>query len=199
MRNTVFGLICLILFSGSIYAQVSPNPVADAEIRDTDSIRMRSLALEQAKREANQLHATVNPKIPEAKFAVIKDDFENIQKLESLIVKTYTAGKKINVDKISELALAIKKRAGRLRSNFFDIRDETDVDPPPQDLTRKSVRDLIIDLDNALTVFVTSPMFTSPTVVDATENAKAEVNLKQLIKLSAALNIEATKLAKALN
>ena len=193
MRNTVFCLIGLILFSGSIYAQVSPNPVADVEIRDTDSIRMRSLALEQAKREANQLHPTASPKIPEAKFAVIKSDFESIQKLESSIVKTYIAGEKINYDKIRELALAMKKKAGRLRLNLFYIRDEANFDPPPQDLTRKSVRDLIIDLDGALMAFVTNPTFTGHQVIDTKSNDKARADLENLITLSTALQEVAEK------
>jgi len=193
MRNTVFSLIGLILFSGSICAQVSPNPVADAEIRDTDSIRMRSLALEQAKREENKLHASEDSKIPEAKFAVIKSDFESIQKLESSIVKTYKTGKKIDYVKIGELALEIKKKAGRLGLNFFDIKDEPGVDPNPQDLTRKSVRDLIIDLDGTLTAFVTNPTFTGLRVIDAKNNDRARADLEKLIELSRDLQEAAEK------
>jgi len=174
-------------------AQVSPNPVADAEIRDTDSIRMRSLALEQAKREENKLHASEDSKIPEAKFAVIKSDFESIQKLESSIVKTYKTGKKIDYVKIGELALEIKKKAGRLGLNFFDIKDEPGVDPNPQDLTRKSVRDLIIDLDSTLTAFVTNPTFTGLRVIDAKNNDRARADLEKLIELSRDLQEAAEK------
>jgi len=193
MRNTVFGLIYVILFGGSMCAQVSPNPVADAEIRDTDSIRMRSLALEQAKREENKLHASEDSKIPEAKFAVIKSDFESIQKLESSIVKTYKTGKKIDYVKIGELALEIKKKAGRLGLNFFDIKDEPGVDPNPRDLTRKSVRDLIIDLDGTLTAFVTNPTFTGLRVIDAKNNDRARADLEKLIELSRDLQEAAEK------
>ena len=193
MRNTVFGLIYVILFGSSMCAQVSPNPVADAEIRDTDSIRMRSLALEQAKREENKLHASEDSKIPEAKFAVIKSDFESIQKLESSIVKTYKTGKKIDYVKIGELALEMKKRAGRLGLNFFDIKDESGVDPNPQDLTRKSVRDLIIDLDGTLTAFVTNPTFTGLRVIDAKNNDRARADLEKLIELSRDLQEAAEK------
>ena len=91
------------------------------------------------------------------------------------------------------------KKATRLGVNFFNTSSEIDLHKSAQNSARKSVRDLIIELDKALADFVGSRMFTNPTVVDAAENGKAETNLDGLIKLCAALNVEAAKMVKTPN
>ena len=160
---------------------------------------MRSLELERVKRDANKPRPSEISKLAEVRFAVIKDDFENIQKLQSSIVKAYTTGEKINYEKIRESALEMRKKATRLWVNFFNINSETYTYKYTRNLGSISVKDLIVEIDNTLTVFVSSPMFANPTVVDAAENEQAEVNLKKLIELSASLNFEAAKLAKTPN
>ncbi len=187
MRNTIFGLISLLIFSGSFFAQVSPDPVADAEVRDSSSIRMRSLELERVKREANKPSPIATSKLTEVNFGLIKDDFEHIQKLQSLIVKTYTTGKKINYEKIAESAIEMRKKAVRLGVNFFNIKEEIGVHQGTQDLVRKSVRDLIIELDNTLAAFVTSPTFTHLQVIDTKSSDKARTDLENIITLGGAL------------
>lgn len=199
MKNTIFVVFSLIVFTASIFAQVSPNPVADAEIRDNNSIRMRELELERVKRDANKPRRGETSKLAKVRFAVIKDDFENIQKLQSSIVKAYTTGEKINYEKIRDSALEMRKKATRLGVNFFNINAETYTYKYPRNLGPISVKDLIVEIDNTLIVFVSNPMFANPTVVDAAENERAEVNLKRLIELSASLNFEAAKLAKTPN
>lgn len=188
MKNTIFGVFGLLFITGSIFAQVSPNPVADAEVRDSNSIRMRSLEFERVKRDANNPHPVAISKEGEVRFAVIKDDFENIQKLESAIVKAYTTGAKINYRQISASAMDMKKKAARLGNNFFKIGDETGELERTQYLAQKSVRDLIIELDHTLTDFVGSPIFKNPLVIDAKYNDKARTDLERLIKLSSELH-----------
>ena len=192
----IFGIL---VFIASVHAQVSPNPVADAEIRDNSSQRMRSIQLERIKRDANKLRPNESSREAEIRFAEIKDDFEGIQKLETLIVQAYTKGLRINYEKIRESSLEMKKRAVRLGVNLFNTGPETEVIKTSQNLTRKSVRDLIIELDKTIANFVGSPTFTKPTVVDTGESARAEKDLGKLIKLSVALSTEAAKLSKTLN
>ncbi len=57
----------------------------------------------------------------------------------------------------------------------------------------KSVRDLIVDLDNAISSFATSPMFRNLRMVDAAVSEKAKLDLEKIIKLSALLDAEARR------
>lgn len=165
-------------------------------MRDVNSIRMRSLELERVKREANKLRPAETSEEADIRFARIKDDFEGIQKLESVIVKTYTTGKTIDYEKIQRSAAEINKRAIRLGINFFKSSPSNDSDTLSQELARKGVRALIIEFDKKLGEFVGSPLFRDHTVADAAETAKAETNLKILVGLSDALNIAAAQQAK---
>ncbi len=180
-------MFSLIFFAASMCAQISPNPVADAEIRDGNSIRMRSLQFERIKRDANNAHPVEISKELQIRLAKIKDDFETIQKLQSSIVKTYTTGKKINYQKIGALALDMRKKAGRLGVNFFNSKEENIVNPGSAYLRLKSVRDIIIDLDETLTAFVGSTTFTTPQVIDAESNDKARFDLEKIFNISTAL------------
>lgn len=196
MKGAVLSLIGLVLFASPILAQISPHPVADAEVRDNTSIRMRSIELERLKRDANKLHPNETSREAEIRFAEVKEDFESIQKLEFSIVKSYTTGTKINYEKISELTLEMNRRSMRLGINLFNTAPEIDPAKGTGDLIRKSVRELIIELDKKLSDFVNSGLFKNHTVLDAAENAKAEADLKKVVRLCQALNTVAAKLAK---
>ena len=187
MKTNIIGVFSLIFLASSIYAQVSPVPAVEVEIRDGNSIRMRSLEFERIKRDANDPHPVEISKEIQIKLTKIKDDFENIQKLQFSIVKTYTTGKNINYQKIGALALEMRKSAGRLGINFFNIKEENSVNSGSHDLIRKNVRDLIIDLDETITAFVSSPAFTTPQVINAKSNDKARADLEKLFNLSIAL------------
>lgn len=183
MKKTVFVLF-LSLFSVSvIFAQVSPTPVINNEIRDISSVRRRSMELERVQKEANQVNFEKPTKEQQIKFAQIKEDFENIQKLELQIIKTYTTGKKINYLKISESATEISKRAARLNTNLFLTKSETDK-KNPSEIKAQNVRDLIVDLDNKITDFINNPIFKNNNLVDSKASEKAQGDLEKIIKIS---------------
>ena len=136
-----------------------------------------------------------------AKFQEIKEDFENIQRLEDEIIKIYTTSKKINYAKISGDAESINTSALRLRTNLFPAMDaqkkgakpkqnKGNSSPLPEDL-----KSLIVEQDNMLAAFVANPMFANPKVVNSNDNAKAQTDLDQLIRLSSALKAEADRAA----
>lgn len=191
--TVIFGVIILTV---PISAQVSPVPVTDAEVRDSTSVRMRSLEFERTKREANEPHVIGTKNFSSFKFAGIKDDFENIQKLQAAIVKAYETGAKIDYEKIGDLALEMKKRATRLRANFFGITDATDDSKGPDSKEPKSVRDLIIELDGTLAAFVGSPLFTKTQVISAKNADEAKANLEQSIRLSSELHETAQRMKR---
>ena len=183
----ICGFAALLFASSTVISQVPvPKPIADAEMRDGSSLRRRALELERVKQEANQYHPKESTEEAAIKFAEIKDDFENIQKLQSLIVKAYIYGEKINYEKIRESANKIRKKATRLEMNFFNTSAETNADKnknvqnPPQ----TSVRNLIIELDRTIGNFVASPVFKTGSIVNSKVMEKSQFDLEKIVKLS---------------
>jgi cell fate (sporulation/competence/biofilm development) regulator YlbF (YheA/YmcA/DUF963 family) len=195
MRKIIFfGVTNLVLLSPIAFAQV-PNPVADNEMRDGNSIRRRALELERVKRESNKLKPRESTKEQEIKFAEIKEDFENIQKLQGEIIKTYTTGKKINYEKISQSAAEMTKKTVRLDANLFDSKIEVTVkNKDSENAKPKKVRELIIELDKVIGVFVGSPVFKNTKLVDEQSSEKSRLDLEKIFKLSDTLSREAKKL-----
>ena len=195
MKSTILGVFGLLVLTSSIFAQISPNPVVETEVRDNNSIRMRSIAIERAKRDSNNPTKKEPTKEEIIKFAEIKEDFENIQKLQNQIVKSYTTGKKINYEKISDSAAELSKKALRLDANLFraesDNRNKT---KSKDEVGTKSVRNLIIELDEAIGNFVSSPIFTNNKLIDSKLSEKTQLDLQKIIKFSETLFKEAKQL-----
>ncbi len=200
MKQITFGAFCVLLFSNLyVFAQVpSPIhvPVTETEIRDNSSIRMRSIEFERVKRSANSPGLREIDREPTAKFEEIKNDFENIQKLQISIVKAYTKGKKINYEKISESAGEIAKKAVRLDINLFASSSEKEANKNEhrENIEPKSVRNLIIELDDAIGIFISGQIFKNMKTVDPEISAKAHVDLGNIIKLSDSLSRVAKKI-----
>ena len=194
MKSTILGVFGLLVFTSSIFAQISPNPVVETEVRDNNSIRMRSIAIERAKRDSNNPTKKEPTKEEIIKFAEIKQDFENIQKLQDQIVKSYTKGKKINFGKISDSAAELSKKARRLDINLFGTEsDNPNKTNSKNEIREKSVRDLIIVLDQAIGNFVSNPIFTNNKLIDTKMSEKSQLDLQKIIKLSETLSKEAKK------
>lgn len=189
MRKAALLAFGLLLFPASICAQVSPNPVADMEVRDSNSIRMRSLEIERVKRDASKPHLTETSQEAETRIARISDDFEAIQKLQSSIVKAYTTGKTINYKRIRESAGEMRRRAVRLGVNFFSTNAETvnEENRRTQSPALDDVKDLVVELDEAVGAFVTSPVF-EKAVVDSRLLEKAQLDLVKIVLLSGRLS-----------
>jgi hypothetical protein len=197
MRKLIFfGMTNLFFLSAIVAAQIVPTPVINNEIRDNTSIRSREIELERIKRDANKPDFTEDSNGRKINFAAIKKDFESIQKLQSSIVKAYTTGKKIGYGEIGKLSLEINKSALRLNSNLFAESTDTKEEKKLEFKTPKSVRELIIELDNNIGSFAKSPMFQNLKVVDPTVSEKTRITLEQIFKLSSALNQAANQMAK---
>ena len=194
MKSTILGVFGVLVFTSSILAQISPTPVINNEIRDPTSMRMRSIELERVKKDANKVRLDEPSKEQAIKFAEIKEDFENIQKLESEIVKIYESGTLINFNKISDLATELSKKAVKLDGNLFIPKsDKQDKSNDKDTIKTKSVRNLIIELDNEIGNFVLSPIFTNNKLVDSKISEKSQTQLEKIIKLGEILSIEAKK------
>jgi hypothetical protein len=166
-------------------------------------VKTRSVELERVKREAERAEAEtfapINKEVV-AKFAQIKEDFEDIQILESAIVKTYTTGKTIDYALIETSAAGISRKAKRLDSNLFAAKSEKKEDKTLSDKSEekpkktKSVRDLIIELDGAIGDFVSSKIFGNIKVIDPEVALSTRKDLLKILELSEQLALEAKKL-----
>ena len=123
MKKSAFCAFCVVglaAVNASAQRQVpAPVPVAEAEVRE-GSIRLRSIDLERVKKDAAKVPARDDGKEQAIKFAMIKADFESIQKSQDSIIKAYTTGEKINYGKIGGEAHDIKKQGHRLAVNLFN-------------------------------------------------------------------------------
>jgi uncharacterized membrane-anchored protein YjiN (DUF445 family) len=200
----------LVAFAVSAAAQVTPAGAGDKDLRDTN-IKGRSNELDRVEREAkkeakknrgksneNQAAEAAEDKLA-AKYPEIKEDFEKIQTAQAFIIEAYTKSEKINYEQIARSSSEINKSALRLDSNLFppvenaeEKKDEKD--DKKNNLAAKSLRDLIVDLDNAIGNVVTSPMFQNLRAVDAKVSEKTKNDLQAVINLSDALKKEAEKL-----
>src|SRR5262245_12851324 len=107
----------------------APPGAGDKNLGDRN-IKDRSMELERIKREADKPTRKNEPTAADtARFEEIKEDFENIQRLQDEVLKAYTTTKDVEVKTIAAKAEEINKRASRLASNLF---------PPPPDEKKSS-------------------------------------------------------------
>lgn len=209
MKKTI--VLIAIVFSTAIYssicAQVTPPPGAgDKDLRDTD-VKRRSVEMERVERDAKKGGKTSAAKKAEedklaAKFAEIKTDYEQIQLSQDAVVKTYQGTGKIDYAQLSKYALEINNSAARLNSNLFPVIENPDTkkelkkeeNKEKESKPAKSVRDLIIELDNTIGSFATSPMFQNLREVDTKVSEKTKLDLEKIIELSGLLSAEAKKM-----
>ena len=201
-------VLAALLFSAAvgsnIYAQQDAPPGASGtDLRDTD-VKRRSIEMERIEREAKKTGKTETDRLA-PKYGEIKEDHEHIQLSQDAIVKVYQTGSKIDYARIGKHAAQMHKSAKRLNSNLFEAapdektgakKDLKKMDKTEANLKKnRSVRDLIIDLDNAVGSFATSPMFQDLRVIDPKVSKKTKLDLGKIIELSALLSAEAERMS----
>jgi hypothetical protein len=192
------GFIFIFLFITDVSAQtvLPPKPEIDRGY-DEKSIKYRSNELERVKREAEKSPPRAAEPVPAAKFLEIKKDFEKIQNLQNAIIKIYTTGEKIDYEKIAEASSEMNKTSIRLKSNLFAENAESNAGKSRQKNEKnkaKDVKSLIVELDDFIGKFVSSPIFQNIKIVDPGDSLKAEENLENIVKTSSLLAVEAEKM-----
>jgi hypothetical protein len=200
--NLFILFISALLFSSNTSGQVDrPTPADNGNIND-NSIKMRSVEMERVKRQEAQAEAAkfapVNTKI-ETKFPEIKEDFEGIQVAQQAIVNAYTTGKTIDYAAIENAAEEMNKKSKRLDANVFpDASTQTRKKDPDganeKEAKPKTVRELIVELDQTIGSFVSSKIFANLKVIEPDEAMKTRAELLKIQKLSAKLAEEAKKM-----
>ena len=203
MKNAAFALVFLTFLGSSISAQfVSPVPVVEKEVRDGSSTKLRSIQLDNVKRESKKNPTDKLGPASVNNFLAIKEDFEKIQLLEGHIVKVYTTGRQIEYAKIAAFSSELNLSASRLKKNLFSLPDKGGKDSPDELRTDgkklpNDVKNLIVELDNKIGAFINNPIFASSKKAKPEEKEKAEAALMHVIVLSGALQQEAEKQTRA--
>lgn len=192
----LIGMTNLLFLASVVVAQVVPTPVINNEIRDNSSIRSREIELERVKRDFRKPKITAETNGRVIKFSEIKEDFEKIQKTQNSIVKIYTTGKEVYYEKIGKLSMEINESAIRLNSNLFETPKPIKRVEKPEAKNLKSVKEVIIELDNYIEKFVKSSMFQNLRVIDTKVSEKTRFDLEKIIELSFALNRRTNEMAQ---
>jgi hypothetical protein len=193
---SVFFVLAASVFS-NVFGQLTPAGAGDKTLADND-IKLRSVELDRVKRDANKNNpesfAPINAEI-KAKFPQIKEDFESVQILEAAIIKAYTTGKTIDYSMIQTSAEGINKKAKRLDSNLFASKLEKQEDKSSEKTEQpKSIKELIVALDNSIGSFVSSKIFGNVNVIDPAVAVKTRTDLVKILDLSDKLSKEAKKM-----
>jgi hypothetical protein len=207
--SIIFTFALFIILGSNGYAQQTPPPGAgDKDLRDTD-VKRRSIEMERVERDARKgsgANAKNTPAKNEdrlaGKYDEIKTDYEQIQLMQDAVVKAYQTGSKIDYQQIGKSAHEMNRSASRLISNLFPVspdekeeakkeeKDKAEAERKPA----KSVRDLIIELDNTIGSFAASPMFQNLRVIEPKVSAKTKLDLEKVAELSRLLEAEARKM-----
>lgn len=177
-------IITFIIFVFGVLINVSAQGVLG------DGIRARSAELERIKRQTEKsavIELGNGAVIDAAKF---KKYFEGIQRLQDAIVEAYTKGEKINYKKINKLSERMTETALELKADLFADGEDGLTEENPSNAGGKSIKDLIVEQDNAVWRFVSSRFFQSRETKDPQAPEEALRNLKIIIDLSRSLRIK---------
>ena len=187
MRQTFLLTMIIVLASvvGAL-AQTADSAAQSAKDKFSD-IKNRSNELERMRREAD---TPVKPEGHKIRFPEIKEDFEAIQ-LNNNELQPNAALPNPDCQAISKSAGEIVKHALRLQTNLFAANDkkkskkktvQTNENVAPFDLKTRAN-----ELEIAIAAFVKSPMFRNIQVVNSEDSQRAQKELENIIKLSAAI------------
>ncbi|HVF49473.1 MAG TPA: hypothetical protein VNA19_05275 [Pyrinomonadaceae bacterium] len=156
--------------------------------------KIRSDEIERVRRDAARTEQTPQPV---KNFPQIKEDFERMQIINSDVLQAGALVAVPDYGRLAEAASEIKKRAARLKSGIFPAGTEKASTAHDKETTQpRDLKALLAALDDALAAFVHNPLFTNLRVVDAEDSANARRDIESVIKLSARIRKEATKLAE---
>jgi uncharacterized protein YdhG (YjbR/CyaY superfamily) len=183
-------------FSSPVSAQ-QPGPPPGGGDKNLGSdvmpgVKGRSNEMERVKRD---IEKPEKKKSAEETFPQIKEDFEQIQSVNSNVLQATASGAALDYARISDAAAEIKKRATRLKSNLFGTENEKQ-SKEKEEKVQQDLKTLLPALDDAINSFVHSPMFQNTKVVNPEDSAKARHDLEIVIKLSTRVGKEAERLKK---
>ena len=180
--------------SSPVWAQ-QPGPPPGASDKNLagdvmPGVKDRSNELERVKRDTAKSEKKDNAA---ETFPQIKEDFEQIQHVNSDVLQPGPAGAALDYTRISAAAAEIKKRATRLKTNLFGAEAEKQP-KEKEEQGQQDLKSLLVALDDAIANFVHNPIFQNTQTVNLADSAKAKHALEDVIRLSARVGKEAERL-----
>jgi hypothetical protein len=197
MKQLLLTITIFAVSAGVTSAQNSIEAAAKNARDKFSDVKNRSIELERMKRAANKRPGSdqSTPKFPE-----IKEDFEEIQKINGTIQDLAADKSPINYAAVLKFVSEINRRAARLKSNLFSVESVEKRDTKNK---RSSVVDspeipvLLGALDKSIDNFVHSSLFQNVNlVVNLQDSLKAQEDLETVIEISFSIKGKAKKLIK---
>ena len=186
-KSFVLTIIFVIAAVTGVSAQANvENAIQNAKDKFSD-LKNRSFELERARREAD---APLKPASHEIKFPEIKEDFEQIQLINSEL-QPNAAQASPDFKAVYQAASEIRKRALRLQANLFapDAKKKSKKKLADTDENNKEVdlKTEANELEIAISNFIKNSMFQNIQVVNSDDSQRAQKELETVVKLSAAI------------
>ena len=207
MNKSLFLLIAMAIIAMLSIPAVAqdhgpPAGGSDRNLRDSASdLKGRSIEIDRISRDAKKPDDRKDADKPQSRpvpnFLQIKEDFEQIQLINSDVLQASPSSATPDYQRIAKSAEEIEKRAVRLKSNLFppkSTKQSKEKQPVTEDQELKSLLTL---LDNSIGKFTQSPMFQNSKVVNPEDHANAEKELDDVIKISVRVRNEADRIKKA--
>jgi hypothetical protein len=196
MRKQLFlTLFLLTVFAAAGLAQSKPDQTIDNARDEFFDIKNRSITMERMKRDSRKrpVSRDYTPQFPE-----IKEDFEQIQKLNAGVYQLAAARAPLNYAAVLKSVSEIKRRSARLKSNLFADAEDEEKEPADKGpvVPSEDFKTLLGLLDTSLNKFVHSSMFQKLSLVNSADSLAARKDLETVIKVAAAIKEKAKKLAK---
>lgn len=197
MINQLFlAVFLLTFFVIETLAQTTPEQAIKTARDSFSDVKNRSLEMERVKREANKNPATDNftPTFPK-----IKEDFEQIQKINSEIFQTTAVKTPVNYAAVLKYVSEINHRSLRLKLNLFSVETEQKKETKNKQQTVVEPRDIktLLDiLDKSINSFAHNSIFQNVNLVNSLDSLHAQNDLETVIKISSLIKEKAKKLAK---
>lgn len=189
-------MLLLIVSAATATAQSSAEQSAkNARDRFSD-IKNRSFEMERVKRDANK-RITSDNSTP--KFPMIKEDFEQIQKINSDVLQITDLEKPINYALILKFVSEINQRAVRLKSNLFLAEQKHKKKAKNKQqivIETQNLKTFLSDLDKSIKNFANSSIFQNINLVNLQDSLNAQNDLETVIKVSSIIEEIARKLVK---
>lgn len=187
LKQFIITTFLLGAFAAATPAQSAAEQAARSARDQFSDIKNRSIEIERMKREASKPTFKENFTL---NFPKIKEDFEQIQKINDDLVKLIAAQAPLDDSTVAKFASEINRRAARLRSNLFKTDAEQKKEAKNKQTGAAETRDikkLLGALDKSIDRFVHNSIFVNINLVDAADSIEAQKDLETVISLSAAV------------
>lgn len=193
-KNFILAFFFLSIFTVVTSAQRTlEQSIIDAKDQFSD-IKNRSMEMERIKRESykRSVNAGFTPD-----FSAIKEDFEQMQKLNSNVFVFAPVDVTVNYEDVLKYVSEIHHRAVRLNSNLFFVEKKSmkDLGKDKKRSEPQDIKTLLNVMDESVNNFVHNSIFQNIKVVNSDDSLKAQKDLEKIIEVSLKVKIGSKKLS----